>query len=164
MSCNSCSRIERSCNQWGQTYDLLAHQQHSPCTAWFEWTCLHSCSTGCCHRWQHFQIWWCPEGLFEGHLPQLPCPCQLETIGNGSHIFSCEPISKTGYWLGVCYGWFHLHWLTRAARSEIYKRITKWKILAHTGTWTHDPWFSSLVPYPWGYPVWYINYNLTLLQ
>ena len=26
--------------------------------------------------------------------------------------------SKTGYWLGVCYGWFHLHGLTRAARSE----------------------------------------------
>ena len=38
-------------------------------------------------------------------------------------------------------------------------RITKWKILAHTGTRTHDPWFSSLVPYPWGYPVWYINVN-----
>ena len=72
MSCNSCSRIERSCNQWGQTYDLLAHQQHSPCTAWFEWTCLHSCTKGCCHRWQHFQISWCPEGLIEGHLPQLP--------------------------------------------------------------------------------------------
>ena len=33
-------------------------------------------------------------------------------------FFSCEPISKTGYWLGVCYGWFHLHRLTRAARSE----------------------------------------------
>ena len=44
---------------------ILAHQQHSPCTAWFEWTCLHSCTKGCCHRWQHFKIWWCPEGLFE---------------------------------------------------------------------------------------------------
>ena len=33
-------------------------------------------------------------------------------------IFSCEPISKTGYWLGVCYGWFHLHGLAWAARSE----------------------------------------------
>ena len=32
--------------------------------------------------------------------------------------FSCEPISKTGYWLGVCHGWFHLHGLTRATRSE----------------------------------------------
>ena len=33
-------------------------------------------------------------------------------------FFSCEPISKTGYWLNVCYGWFHLHGLTQAARSE----------------------------------------------
>ena len=33
-------------------------------------------------------------------------------------FFSCEPISKTGYWIDVCYGWFHLHGLTRAARSE----------------------------------------------
>ena len=24
-------------------------------------------------------------------------------------FFSCELISKTGYWLGVCYSWFHLH-------------------------------------------------------
>ena len=32
--------------------------------------------------------------------------------------FSCEPFSKTGYWLDVCYGWLHLHGLTRAARSK----------------------------------------------
>ena len=48
--------------------------------------------------------------------------------------------------------------------KERKPRITKWKILAHVGTRTHDPWFSSLVPYPWGYPVWYINGNLNLLQ
>ena len=32
--------------------------------------------------------------------------------------FSSEPLSKTGYLLGVCYGRFRLHGLTRAARSE----------------------------------------------
>ena len=32
--------------------------------------------------------------------------------------FSCELISKTWYWLDVCYGWFHLHRLTRTARGE----------------------------------------------
>ena len=40
---------------------------------------------------------------------------QLETA---AIFFSCEPIFKTGYWLGVWYGWFHLHGLTRAVRSE----------------------------------------------
>ena len=38
-------------------------------------------------------------------------------------FFSDELWSETGYWLGVCHGWFHLHRLTQAARSrsEIYK-------------------------------------------
>ena len=42
----------------------------------------------------------------------------LYTIGNGSHIFSSEPFSKTGYKLGVCHGRFYLHGHTRTARSE----------------------------------------------
>ena len=33
-------------------------------------------------------------------------------------FFSREPLSKTGYWLGVCHGWFHLHWHPRSIRSE----------------------------------------------
>ena len=38
-------------------------------------------------------------------------------------FFSIEPLSKTGYWVGVCHGGFHLHGLPRAARSgsENYK-------------------------------------------
>ena len=38
-------------------------------------------------------------------------------------FFSDELLSATGYWLGVCHGWFHLHRLPLAARSrsEIYK-------------------------------------------
>ena len=32
-------------------------------------------------------------------------------------LISSEPLSKTGYWLSVCHGWFHLHGLTRDARS-----------------------------------------------
>ena len=53
-------------------------------------------------------------------------------IKNGSHIFSCEPFSKTGYWLGVCYGWFHLHGLTRAARSE-NRELQNEKVLPISG-------------------------------
>ena len=40
--------------------------------------------------------------------------------------------------------------------------ILKWKILTHTGTRNHDPWFSSLMPYLLGRPVWYTNDNLNL--
>ena len=38
-------------------------------------------------------------------------------------FFSDELLSETGYWLGVCHGWFHLHGIPLAARSrsEIYK-------------------------------------------
>ena len=38
-------------------------------------------------------------------------------------FFSDDILSETGYWLGVCHGWFHLHGLPLAARSgsEIYK-------------------------------------------
>ena len=48
--------------------------------------------------------------------------------------------------------------------KERTPRITKWKILALTGTRTHDPWFSSLVPNPLGLPIWYTNENLKLIQ
>ena len=57
----------------------------------------------------------------------------------------------------ICMGLLGL----QGTKTENYN--WKWKILAHTGTRTHDPWFSSLVPYPRGYPVWYINDNLKLL-
>ena len=36
--------------------------------------------------------------------------------------FSIETWSKTGYWLGVCHGCYHLHGLTQAARNA------KWKL------------------------------------
>ena len=39
--------------------------------------------------------------------------------------------SKTGYWLRVCYGWFHLQGRPRAVRNASRARITKWTILAH---------------------------------
>ena len=42
-------------------------------------------------------------------------------------------ISKTGYWLRVCHGWFHLQGLHRAVRNTSRARITKWKILVHCG-------------------------------
>ena len=38
---------------------------------------------------------------------------------------------------------------TEPAKTENYKK----KILAHTGTRTHDPRFSSLVPNPLGHPI-----------
>ena len=31
--------------------------------------------------------------------------------------YSIEPLSVTGYWLGVCHGWFHFHGLTRTGQS-----------------------------------------------
>ena len=42
-------------------------------------------------------------------------------------FFFYQKISKTGYWLGVCDGWFHLQGLPRAARNASRARITKWK-------------------------------------
>ena len=39
---------------------------------------------------------------------------QLQTA---AIFFSDELLSETGYWLGVCHGWFHLHRLPLAARS-----------------------------------------------
>ena len=32
-------------------------------------------------------------------------------------FFVSQSLSKTGFWLGVCHGWFHLHGLTRPVRS-----------------------------------------------
>ena len=60
-------------------------------------------------------------------------------------------------------------WLISFARAnpdckERKLRITKWKILAHIGTRTQDPWFSSLVPYPSRHAVWYTKDNLKLIQ
>ena len=47
-------------------------------------------------------------------------------------FFSIEPLSKTGYWLGVCHGWFHLQGLTGGVKNASWVRITKLKSLAHT--------------------------------
>ena len=46
----------------------------------------------------------------------------IYTTGNDSHIFSSKALSKTGYWLGVCHGWFHLRgisWPVRSANREL---------------------------------------------
>ena len=70
------------------------------------------------------QVQWSETSVFQFELFALLAPylkanmksyIPLETA---AIFFSCEPISKTGYWLGVSYGWFHLHRLTRASRSE----------------------------------------------
>ena len=52
----------------------------------------------------------------------------------------------------------------KSSCKERKPRITKWKMLAHTGNRTHDPWFSSLVPNPLGNPIWYTNDNLKPIQ
>ena len=46
--------------------------------------------------------------------------------------------------------------------KEQKPRITKWKILAHSGTWTHDPWITSLVATPWGHHIWNTNDNFKI--
>ena len=44
--------------------------------------------------------------------------------------FSIEPlhVSKTGYWLGICHGWYHLHGLPRAAK-EWKRKLQNEKVL-----------------------------------
>ena len=65
----------------------------------------------------------------------------LYTTAHDSHILSIELISKTGYWLRVCRGWFYLLGLPRAVRNASRARITKWKNLAYCGIRT---WASRL--------------------
>ena len=48
-------------------------------------------------------------------------------------IFFFEPNSKTGFWLGVCQGWFHLHGLARDSRNTKQARTTQWKAIARSG-------------------------------
>ena len=42
-------------------------------------------------------------------------------------------LSKAGYRLDVCHGWFHLYWLNRAFCHAKKARITKWKLMANSG-------------------------------
>ena len=73
----------------------------------------------------------------------------MYTAVNGSHIFSIEPLSKTGYWLGVCHGWFHLQGLTGGVKNASRVRITKLKILVHCGIRTRDLSFTKRARYHW---------------
>ena len=63
--------------------------------------------------------------------------------------FSIEPLSKTGYWLGVCHGWFHLQWLTEGVKNASWVRITKLKSLAHCGIRTRDLPLTKRARYHW---------------
>ena len=62
---------------------------------------------------------------------------------------SIEPLSKTGYWLCVCHGWFYLQGLTRCVKNASRVRITKLKILAHCGIRTRDLPFTKRARYHW---------------
>ena len=64
-------------------------------------------------------------------------------------FFSIEPLSKTGYWQGVCHGWFHLQGLTRGVKNASRMRITKLKSLAHCGIRTGDLPFTKRARYHW---------------
>ena len=44
------------------------------------------------------------------------------------------------------------------------KENTKWNILAHSGTWTHDPWIAKPLQLPLGYGIWYTIGKLKLIQ
>ena len=46
--------------------------------------------------------------------------------------------ANTGYWLGICNGWFHFYGLSRAAKNAKQANITKWKIPTNSGTRTHN--------------------------
>ena len=41
----------------------------------------------------------------------------IYTTRDGTHIISSEPLSKTGYGLGVCHGWLDLHGHSQAEKS-----------------------------------------------
>ena len=88
---------------------------------------------------------------------------KLYTTGNGSHIFFLRTYFYNRV-LARCMLWLISFARTNLGCKERKPKITKWKILAHTGTRTHDPWFSSLVHYPLRHPVWYTNDNLKLIQ
>ena len=64
-------------------------------------------------------------------------------------FFSIEPLSKTGYWLGVCHGWFHLQGLTGSVKNASWVRITKLKSLAHSGIRTRDLPLTKRARYHW---------------
>ena len=63
--------------------------------------------------------------------------------------FSIEPLSKTGYWLIVSHGWFHLQGLTGGVKNVSRVRITKLRILAYCGIRTRDPLFTKRARYHW---------------
>ena len=64
-------------------------------------------------------------------------------------FFSIEPLSQTGYCLGVCYGWFHLQGLTGGVKNASRVRITKLKIPAHCGIRTRVLPFTKRARYHW---------------
>ena len=67
---------------------------------------------------------------------------QVETT---AMFFLYRTVIKSGYWLGVCHAWFHLHWLTRAAMSgkiELQKKSS--------GPYTHQTTDSNT-------PQWYVK-------
>ena len=72
------------------------------------------------------------EYLFKANMNSY---IQLQTA---AIFFSIEPLSTTGYWLGVCHGWFHLQGLTGGVKNANWVRITKLKSLAHRGIRTRD--------------------------
>ena len=66
-------------------------------------------------RIQGFSYWIKDKKLSNWIKDDMKSYIPLETA---TIFFLANLFSKTGYWLGVCHGWFHLHELTRAARSE----------------------------------------------
>ena len=69
----------------------------------------------------HNSTWNCdlsslPNGRYSYHLI---ANMNSEITGDGSHIYSIEPLSKTGHCQGLCCGWSHLHGLTRFARTAV---------------------------------------------
>ena len=74
-----------------------------------------------------------------------------------ANLFLKQGISSDMSWL-ISFAW------ANSGCKERKPIITKWKILAHSRTRTHDPWFSRLVPYPLRHQGWYTNDYLKLIQ
>ena len=54
-------------------------------------------------------------------------------------------LSKTGYWLDVCHGWFHLYWLIRAVCHGKKRELQNEKLLPTAG---FEPTTSGLLDWP----------------
>ena len=58
---------------------------------------------------------------------------KLYTTADGCHILSIGPIFKTGYWLGVCHGWFIYKGVLELSGTRVERELQNEKSLTTVG-------------------------------